>query len=352
MDIEIIREEKKWKEVLPVELSLFHSYEFHEAHSPIYSKNLESDYSGEPELFVWRNKGKKIVYPFLRRKIENSEYFDIISVYGYSGPFLINEPIIKLKESDMMCFTKNLTNYLYDSGVISELTRLHPFISSTKFYENSKETVIDCIKGYYLNISEEEEEVRKNLKRSWRGHLNSSEGKGLIFKLEKLNEISEEKFIRIQEKFSLHKNLKNKCFNEEGYLKRIFKNLKNNLSLVSSLYKGSESGMSIILHDDFHSFYWLSFMDYNLKHLNSDHFRAFHSLRYSQDNTKTKIFDFMGGGENIGLHKFKEGIGRNQSGVCLVKKIINKEVYKKMKEKTLSLNPNVNQSFFPIYRSK
>ena len=65
---------------------------------------------GDPHLFVYKDKcGDKILYPFLKRKINNlpfvkdrfqKEIFDITTPYGYGGP--IHQKMSTVESGDVM----------------------------------------------------------------------------------------------------------------------------------------------------------------------------------------------------------------------------------------------------------
>jgi lipid II:glycine glycyltransferase (peptidoglycan interpeptide bridge formation enzyme) len=82
-----------------------------------------------PNFFV-RQEGDHIYYhAFHTRRIADTAYFEIISQYGYGGPFSTSNKLKFLKEcSD--CFKV----WCHDNNVVVETIRFHPLLENFKYY--------------------------------------------------------------------------------------------------------------------------------------------------------------------------------------------------------------------------
>ena len=81
--IEVIKDKKGWNEQLSFikDLDVYHTYDYHQ----ISKKADES-----PILIKYTEGNTVILLPLLIRPIENSQYNDAISVYGYTGILTLN----------------------------------------------------------------------------------------------------------------------------------------------------------------------------------------------------------------------------------------------------------------------
>lgn len=105
--------------------------------------------AGSPFLFVYENNKDFIAIPFLKRKVPESGFYDLSSVYGFVGP-ISNKNFEDLKEEFLDDFKSSLDRFLKEEKVITIFSRLHPFVNQNallqKFggiHENGKVIVMD-----------------------------------------------------------------------------------------------------------------------------------------------------------------------------------------------------------------
>lgn len=117
MNIEIIKSKKAWAACLSVmdNYDCYHTYDYHQL------SKVPTDVA---VLLKYEKDGVVIGLPFLIREINGSEFFDIISVYGYSGP--VSKGITA--NFNVEDFKNALKRYFEDENIISVFMRLHPFI--------------------------------------------------------------------------------------------------------------------------------------------------------------------------------------------------------------------------------
>ena len=108
--------------------------------------------SGSPFLFVYENNEDFIAIPFLKRKVPESGFFDLSSVYGFVGP-ISNKNFEDLNEEFLDDCKSSLISFLFEEKIITIFSRLHPFISQNalleKFggvHDNGKTIVMDLAK--------------------------------------------------------------------------------------------------------------------------------------------------------------------------------------------------------------
>ena len=129
-----------------------------------YGKLYESVEDGELTIFNFENEHGKIKNMFIKRKIpfqlENKDYFDIVTPYGYGGP-VIPEAIDE--EKLLSEYFKAFSEYCQKNDIITEFIRFDLFENTQvreSFYGDTS-LVGNCIvKNLKLPI---EEDVRKKI---------------------------------------------------------------------------------------------------------------------------------------------------------------------------------------------
>jgi hypothetical protein len=114
-----IRNQKEWNAYMNKSLihEVFHTWQYH-------SLNTE----GEPLLFVYEEADFFIALPVIKRKIENSSFFDMTSAYGYCGP-TSNIDLSKLSALTIDHFKSAFVNFMKEESAVCIFSRLHPFLN-------------------------------------------------------------------------------------------------------------------------------------------------------------------------------------------------------------------------------
>jgi len=152
-------------------------------YSPHYIKISEENNEGEARLFVFRENGFVVCYPYLMRRINDlslpaarrlhQDYYDIITPYGYGGPITT-----AVDETDYErlshSFAAVFASYCKEARIVAEFVRFHPIMGNHSFYPavspaNIRQTV--CIDLH--------KEVWNNLKASCRNRVRHAMNSGL-----------------------------------------------------------------------------------------------------------------------------------------------------------------------------
>lgn len=119
LNIQIIEEKEEWQNVLNTVkyYDFYHTYDYHQ---------LSRETNEKPLLIKYENNGNIIGLPILLRKIFDTDYYDVTSVYGYAGPVHNN-----INSSfDNTDFVNQLNQFFREKNVISVFSRLNPFIAN------------------------------------------------------------------------------------------------------------------------------------------------------------------------------------------------------------------------------
>jgi len=160
-------EKEDWKYYVgnSLQYDFYHTWHYHSL-----------DMVGEPLLFVYEEAGNYLAFPLIKRKIPGSKYFDLTSVYGYTGP-ISNQKFSELGTGFLENFNLSFMEFLAEDKIVSVFSRLHPFFDQRLalsklggIHSNGKTVAID------LTVPIEEQ--RKKYHRSLRGKINQLKRKG------------------------------------------------------------------------------------------------------------------------------------------------------------------------------
>ena len=123
--LEIITSKNEWDATLKEigSYDFYHTFDYHQI-----SKSEEE----QPLLIVYKKEAEIIAVPFLLREIPNTEFFDLTSVYGYTGPISKNIA----ENFDNNHFYDLLNDYLMKIKVVSVFSRMNPYIECQDYVLN------------------------------------------------------------------------------------------------------------------------------------------------------------------------------------------------------------------------
>ena len=130
--IEVIKDKKNWSEQLSMvkNSDFYHTYDYHQL----------SKADDETQILIKYIDGStSLVLPLLIRSIEDSDYKDATSVYGYVGVLVLNIDKQFKKES----FHKELNAYFKSEKIVSVFSRLHPYLEQ-------EETILEGLEQLHL----------------------------------------------------------------------------------------------------------------------------------------------------------------------------------------------------------
>jgi hypothetical protein len=100
-------------------------------------------------LYIFEEGENFIAYPFLKREIEGTSFFDLSCVYGYTGP-ISNRLFEAQDEAFFSRFQQAFLEHLQKEQIVSIFSRLHPFFKQehllSRFsgvFPNGKTVAID-----------------------------------------------------------------------------------------------------------------------------------------------------------------------------------------------------------------
>lgn len=300
----------------------------------------------EPILYIYENDYGLVYYPFILRKIEGTEYYDITSQYGYGGPILNVEK--ENKELLLKEFRKEFEKYCKENNVISEFIRFHPMLNNHEGLEKH----IECLNisnVIYVDLTKDESEIIKSYKYSNRKSIN----KAIRENINILKENNLDEFLKIYNS-TMERNeaLSYYRFEKEFFYSITEKLFENNSIFFAKKEEHYISTELVLYSKDFgHSYLGGTDMNYFMFSPNN---LLKHEIIKSLKKKGVKYF-ILGGGykKEDGIYKYK--LSFNEDGVLpyyVGKKIHNKEIYNELNIELEKKNPKVkeNEGYFPLYR--
>ena len=97
---------------------VYYSAGYHKIYEQSYSKDIDESFNGKAFLFFYGDEESCVIFPFFKRKIEvpyvSGEFFDITTVYGYSGPII---KCSKNKDKLIEGFLDSLNKYCLENNI-------------------------------------------------------------------------------------------------------------------------------------------------------------------------------------------------------------------------------------------
>ena len=301
-------------------------------------------------LFIYEEDENLAYYPFFKRTIDGSNYFDITTQFTYGGPlFKINSN----SEEFIDNFRSAFGDYCREDGIISELIRFHPFINSNLLLDGYVEIKV-VNNGIFMDLDKTEIEIVNNYhpKVNYQIKKATQNGCKVIFS-KNLKDL--DYFFSIYEHTMERNNANNSFyFLNKEFLQLLLEQLKNNfefvfiekegvyvstgLILFSEQYANTVIGGTLKEYFKFHPHRLLRHA-LSLSYLNKSQTKLILGTGVSMDDS---IFDYKKRFNPNGEYKFLMGM-----------KIHDEEKYNELVKKRQEIYPDkeLNPNYFPLYRS-
>lgn len=156
-----IRDKKEWDAYInrSKTYEVYHSWYYH-------SLNKE----GEPILFVHEEGEFFIALPVIKRKIDDSPFYDMTSAYGYCGP-LSNIDLSTLSAATIAHFKTAFVSFMKKEKAVCIFSRLHPFLNQHYILESIgglQENGTTLYMDLSMSIEEQRGKYEKRLSRQVR----------------------------------------------------------------------------------------------------------------------------------------------------------------------------------------
>ncbi|WP_347375003.1 GNAT family N-acetyltransferase [Aequorivita sp. Q41] len=320
------------------------SHEFDFYHTEFYH-SLEKD--GTPIMLLVSSGEDFISLPLIIRNIQDSEYLDATSVYGYCGP-IANKPIEAI-DFDFLTFFKNeVLNYFKQENIISVFSRLHPLIAQKNIFIDFGD-LVELNKTVSIDLTIPVDEQRRIYRKSLKSELNQLRRFGYTV------EEPKDKF-EIDAFIEIYNSTMDKLEASEGYYfsNEYFHSFLKNKDFESKLLLAKFEG--VIVAGAIFTIVG-GIMQYHLAGTKQEFIQKapmkliLDEARLLGTSLGLKYLHLgggVGGEDTDSLFRFKTAFSKNFHQFSVWKMVVDKEKYQELVIKK-ALNDS-DSGFFPLYR--
>lgn len=339
LKIEVIKNRKDWNAFLSLvgAYDTYHTYDYH-----IISKSDDET----PILLKCEHSGILIGIPFLVRNIKGTQYKDLTSVYGYTGP--ISKGIAA--NFDNSSFKSEIAKFLKSNNFVSAFSRLNPYIPNQSRILNDLGQIVTRGKVVNIDITKNIETQRSHYQRRLKTYINKSRRNCEVKKGTTKKDLKE--FISIYYENMKKVDADGFYFFDELYFEKLFSSKDFTTEILLAIDKDTNetiAGCLFMISNGIVQYHLSgarnAFLDKAPTKLLID------EMRIIATNKGCSFFNLGGGiGGNFddSLFRFKSTFSKDFKDFHLWKLIINLDVYSELVYKAKTIE---NFEYFPMYRS-
>jgi lipid II:glycine glycyltransferase (peptidoglycan interpeptide bridge formation enzyme) len=335
--LEIITDQSEWNGILK-EIGVYDFYHTFDYHI------IEALDNQTPMLLKYTENDVLIALPLLIRKIENTNYFDATSVYGYVGP------ISKGLDSnfDNKQFLKELSNYLITNNIVSVFSRLNPYINHQINILKNFGEISNQGKVVNIDLTLDKTTQTAYYQKRIRGHINKARRNFVIqagtskTDLKEFRAIYHENMERVgaEKHYFFNDTYFNKIMDSNNFISELLlaKDLNTGMTVAGALFITTNNIVQYHLSGCKREFLYLNPVKFLIDE------KRINATKYG-----LKFFNLGGGvgaSNKDSLFRFKLSFSKDFRDFYLWKVIVNQKIYDQLVEN----NNSAVTDYFPKYR--
>ncbi|WP_010179265.1 GNAT family N-acetyltransferase [Aquimarina agarilytica] len=298
----------------------------------------------------------KVLMPFILRRIESNgvftEYYDVISPYGYNGPLFCKS----IEKEVVVSFWESIDKWYQKNNVVTEFIRFS-LNNNHKYYSGTLIDSLINVKGDLLENLDDQwtaflPKVRNNYRKALKSDL-----KFKIFEKENLTKDVIAIFYKIYTKTMSRNNAGSLYFFPKSYFEKLVLSNNNNFTIAVVYYKDIPISVELNIHHEQTVYAFLGGTDSEYFAYRPNDFLRVKIIEWAIDQGK-KDYVLGGGIKNgDGLYRSKRAFfPKNEEVVFYTgRKVLNAKIYEElnlrkdenyMEVKSIALT----DYFFPYYR--
>jgi len=336
---EIIKEKQSWQEVLnAVEaFDFYHTYDYHQ---------LAKSENEEPILIKYQENGHIIGLPFLLRKVFDTDYYDITSVYGYGGPIHNNSGCTYTSKS----FQEELNKFFFEENIIAVFTRLNPFIPFQEYAIEGLGEIITLSKVVNIDLTKSIDEQRTIFSKTTKWQINKTRKQCDI----KIGGTSEDIEIFIDLYYENMNRVKAKAsyYFDKEYFEKFIGSSDFKTDILFAIHKETKEIISAAMMVKTNNIIQYHISGTRDQYLNLTPIRMLiDEMRILGTNQGYTYFNLGGGlgSSEDSLFNFKASFSKDFKDFKIWKYIVNQEIYDQLVNQFS--DSSKNEHFFPLYRN-
>lgn len=312
---------------------------FEEGYGSLYNRQENGKY----QIFIYEDENGRIEHSFILRKIEGTEYCDLITPYGYGGPLIIK--LIGNKNLLLERFHFSFMKYVKDNNVISEFIRFHPLLQNADDFK--KIYPIEFVRNTCVTeLIGNQENVRDYVTKKCYKRIKHCIKIGMDFEIETEPD-SIDDFIDIYYSTMKRNEADEYYYFDKQYFETMLKKLRKYIITVKIKYENKTIAMGLyFLYGDTIHIHLSGTLSEYIK-LSPAYMLRYAIIKWGIQH-EYRFIHHGGGRSNSledGLYVFKKQFSNKEEPFYIAKKIWNEEVYHEMSNQK-------DTDFFPAYRVK
>jgi len=320
---------------------VYHTYDYHLI-------NIE----GDPILFVYQEDDGFLSLPLIKRKIEQTSYFDCTSVYGYTGALTNLDSVGLLSNGFMRRFSNALKQFLLKERIVCCFIVLHPLFKQKEIFESIVGGhVLELGKTVAIDLRISLDEQRLRYRRPIRQKINQLRRKG--FEVRQANSNTQLKeFIAIYHENMLKVGAISKYLFEDSYFEKFMCAIDYKPQLLLAYYEGKiVAGAMVAVTNDIVQLHLAGTRNEFLKDSPMKLIFDETTLLGRAEDAKFLHLGSGVGGKDDSLYHFKTGFSDNLFDFSIWKFIADEVVYNELVHDKIKKGLTPDPLYFPLYRS-
>ncbi len=342
--IQIITDKVAWNAAIKLasHSDFYHTYFYHD---------LSKKENEVPQLIKYEDENSCLLLPLLVREIENTDYKDATSVYGYAGVLCLSD----IADIDKKKFKKELNQYFLESKIVSVFSRLHPYLKCQANLLDGLGVISNPGDVVYINLLEPLEVQRSNYSRRLKTQVNKTQRLCTIISGE--TEVHVQNFVEIYHDNMRRVDADESYFFEADYFYQLMASpdFETELSLAICNETNEVMAGALFIKTNDIVQYHLSGIREEFLHVNPIKL-IIDEMRRKATNEGYKYLNLGGGRSNKedSLFNFKLSFSKHLKPFKLWKYICDEEAYEdlviRQKELDEKVGSDFDVEFFPAYR--
>lgn len=316
---------------------------------PEWGKAFQELDNGEANIFEFKNDNGHIYYQFIKRRIPHhfnlSGYFDIITPYGFNGPVVLFCKDNR-KEQLISEYNEEFLKYCIHENIISEYVRFSPWLKNHLDFGNQYDLKYNnytlhtdlTVNDFFM------EEFHKRV----RNKIRVASKRGVTVEYD-FTGSSLTDFFRLYQMTGEKNNFSDYYRFSFDFLANTIGILGNRQYIINARFENRCISSRIVLDYGEYVHDFLAGNDYLYIDLNANSLILYEMACRAKAQGKKQLQ--MGGAFSDSLFAFKKQF--TKKGFCdffIGKRIINKQIYSDIVEKRISMENNIDPTYFPLYR--
>ncbi|SFQ35978.1 lipid II:glycine glycyltransferase FemX [Salibacterium halotolerans] len=340
--LKIIKSSEEWKEILTNfhHIDVYYTFE--------YGALFAEVEQGELQGAFFEYKDCRLFYSYIIREIPDtdSKFYDIVTPYGYGGPYVEGNS----KEECVEQFYEHFSEYCRENNIVSEIIRFHPLLNNVQYCAASVNTRY-IRKTTGLDLSNSYEVIKTNYSSMSRRNVRKAERQGLYCRVVEKTPENIHTFMQMYHETMDRNHASSYYYFDYDFFKKQLKDsVFHSNELIFAFSEETVIGAVILMMGRDYSHYHLGCSSTSYLKLRPNNILFDYMISRSKDKNLTYLH--LGGGysEDDGLFRFKTSFTNNEVfDYYLGTNVFNEEKYNDLVHYMKS-QYTLDENFFPQYR--